>query len=275
MIDNQALKRISEAKEIANNNDPATVKAKVTPITKPNILLKKPSPEPPTASNKQVLKVKIAPKVPKGQSQRSLLPKALPTITSGKEPKSQPNTGTSNGESKDKSALEIASEFATKCLQGLAPLSKPTSADGLVMPGKRTTARKLKEIEEAKSAKSLVKVEPHDSTNFTDDGKIQTYFLPDGWKKILSRRGSTVSGPLRGFDVYLVAPVPYKKLRSNVDIHKFMSTHPGVPLNPDFVNMEKPIDQTGRTSGKTPSTMKLRQVIRNWTFIKTNSHKKT
>ena len=62
--------------------------------------------------------------------------------------------------------------------------------------------------------------------------------------------------------------MPYKKLRSNVDIQKFVSTHPGVPLNPDYVNMEKPIDQTGRTSGKTPSTMKLRQVIRNWTFIK-------
>ena len=115
--------------------------------------------------------------------------------------------------------------------------------------------KELKEIEEAKSAKSLVKIEPHGSTNFTDDGKIQTYFLPDGWKKILSRRGSTVTKGHPGFDVYLMAPVPYKKLRSNVDIQKFASTHPDVPLNPDYVNMEKPIDQTGRTTGTTPSTM--------------------
>ena len=88
--------------------------------------------------------------------------------------------------------------------------------------------------------------------------------LPGGWKKILSRRGgqnAVGAGTWKTFDVYLVAPVPYKKLRSNVDIHKFVSTHPGVPLNPDYVNMEKPIDQTGRTSGTTPSTMKLRQVI--------------
>jgi len=318
VIDNQALKRISEAKEIANNNDLTTVKAKVTPITKPNILLKKPSPESPTASNKQVLKVKIAPKISKGPSSRSLLSKAVPTITTKKEPKSQPNTETSNGEPKDKSALEKASEFATKCLQGLAPLDpKLNAAAGLVKSNQRTTARKstsnrlqIPNIKpEATSPKSPVKTEPpfqapkpeeapskiavkaqkkpkannkvtvkieevkpsaptvppapfHSNTNFTDDGKIQTYLLPDGWKKILSRRGSAVAGTWKSFDVYLVAPVPYKKLRSNVDIHKFMSTHPGVPLNPDYVNMEKPIDQTGRTSGKTPSTMKLRQAIR-------------
>ena len=57
----------------------------------------------------------------------------------------QPNLteSISNGESKDKSALEKASEFATKCLQGLAPLNpKPTAADGLVKSIQRTTARK-------------------------------------------------------------------------------------------------------------------------------------
>ena len=98
VVDSQALKRISEAKEIANNNDPATAKAKVTPITKPNILLKKPSPEPPTASNKQVLKVRIAPKISKDPSSRTLLSKAVPTVNTKKEPKSQPNTETRYGQ---------------------------------------------------------------------------------------------------------------------------------------------------------------------------------
>ena len=75
----------------------------------------------------------------------------------------------SNGEPKDKSALEKASEFATKCLQGLAPLNpKPTAADGLVKSNQRTTARKstsnrlqIPNIKpEATSPKSPVKTEP-------------------------------------------------------------------------------------------------------------------
>ena len=79
------------------------------------------------------------------------------------------NESISNGEAKDKSALEKASEFATKCLQGLAPLnSKPTAADGLVKSIQRTTARKstsnrlqIPNIKpEATSAKSPVKTEP-------------------------------------------------------------------------------------------------------------------
>ena len=75
----------------------------------------------------------------------------------------------SNGELKDKSALEKASEFATKCLQGLAPLDpKLNAAAGLVKSNQRTTARKstsnrlqIPNIKpEATSPKSPVKIEP-------------------------------------------------------------------------------------------------------------------
>ena len=69
-----------------------------------------------------------------------------------------------------------------------------------------------------------------------------SYVLPDGWTKTVVTRKSGASAGV--YDVYLTPPKG-KRLRSNNDILRFAVQNPNVPLDPDFVNMEPPIDENG------------------------------
>ena len=74
------------------------------------------------------------------------------------------------------------------------------------------------------------------------DQSDQWFNLPDGWRKqIVTRKSGNTAG---GYDVYIYPPVG-KKLRSNNDILRWVQTNPTVPIDPVFVNMSVPINQTG------------------------------
>jgi len=76
------------------------------------------------------------------------------------------------------------------------------------------------------------------------------YELPDGWSKLIIQRKS---GQFAGkFDTYLMTPNG-TKIRSNQDLLRFVRDNPFVKMDINYVNMEKPIDD----EGKTPLTKKV------------------
>ena len=79
------------------------------------------------------------------------------------------------------------------------------------------------------------------------------YQLPDGWRKQCVQRKTGASAG--GWDVYVLPPKG-GKLRSNSDILRFVRDNPSIPINPELVNMERPIDK----HGKCPMTPKIRSL---------------
>lgn len=89
-----------------------------------------------------------------------------------------------------------------------------------------------------------------------------TINLPDGWTKQIHRRLTGRTGSTgRNFDVYLLPPKG-KKLRSVVELMKFIKANPTVPINPKLVNMERNVDSNDKTPEKlSGTTLRLIQFV--------------